>query len=230
MNNPATLLIIDTSTKSSVLGLKTPERLYDFTTKAVNSHSREILPLIEAMMTEAGVSLPEVDAYVFGQGPGSFTGLRIAAGIIQGLAYGLQKPVAQVSTMAALAQSQVVDHSEAGVCVALTARLDELYFGAYRFEDGLAVPVVSECVEHVSDLPTLDGPDWIILGDSRNDLEPQIAEATKVTFSQRSDHRIPRVEDLLSLGMARIAAGDVVPGLEVTPVYLREEVASKPAI
>ena len=152
MNMP-TLLIIDTSSRSTVLGLSIQETLIDRTTPAVNSHSREILPALSALLADAGIDLPDIDALVFGQGPGSFTGLRIAAGVVQGLAYGLDRPVVQISTMAALAQSLCDESrsSDDSVCVALSARLEEVYFGAYRFDGGVAVPVTDERVADVRD-------------------------------------------------------------------------------
>lgn len=228
LNSDSTVLVIDTSTKSTVLGLQVNQRVIDRTTPAINSHSREILPLIHGLVSEAGVALSAIDAFVFGQGPGSFTGLRIAAGVIQGLAYGLNKPVVQVSTMAALAQSSFVDNSVRKVCVALAARLEEVYFGAYAGVDGIAEPVVDERVADVTALPSLEKGDWLLMGNSDRSLDAKIAASTGVSFTERSEQHIPRVDDLLALGFRQLLENNVVDGLNVAPVYLREEVASKP--
>lgn len=228
MNTSPTLLVLDTSTSSTVLGLTIADRTIDCTTQATNSHSREVLPAISRMVEDAGIQLSDIDAFVFGQGPGSFTGLRIAAGVVQGLAYGTRKPVIQVSTMAALAQSQLAVDGGVRVCVALTARLEEVYFGAYGNDDGVAHPLVDERVVDVSALPRLEGGPWIILGDASEKLGEKISAATGVDFVSRNSLRIPQVHSLAEMGRNGLLDGKAIDGLQVAPVYLREEVASKP--
>lgn len=222
------LLAIDTSTHATVLGLAVGDRVLDRTTEAKNSHSREVLPLISAMVSDAGLALSDIDALVFGQGPGSFTGLRIAAGVVQGLGYGLKIPVVQVSTMACLAQAAASepDHQ---VFVALTARLEEIYFGAYAFEAGMAIPIITEGVLDVSELPKLPAGQWTGMGNAWA-LRQKIEQATGITLAKQSDCAVPRVDDLLRLGRHGLSNGLAVDAVAVSPVYLREEVASKPAV
>ena len=81
------LLAIDTSTTSTVLGLLLGKKIVDHTVVVAKKHSREILPAIATLMAKSDFALRDIDAIVFGQGPGSFTGLRIAVGVVQGLAY-----------------------------------------------------------------------------------------------------------------------------------------------
>ncbi|MBT4160214.1 MAG: tRNA (adenosine(37)-N6)-threonylcarbamoyltransferase complex dimerization subunit type 1 TsaB [Gammaproteobacteria bacterium] len=218
-------LAIDTSTSSTVLGLQIGERIIDRTVSSGRSHSRDILPSISNMVTEAGITLGELDALVFGQGPGSFTGLRIAAGVVQGLGYGLDIPVVQVSTLATLAQARAADEN-INVLVALLARAEEVYFGAYSINDGYAAPLAAEGVCDVSALPGVGSGNWYGIGNAWH-LRDKIEKSVGVEFLEVGETSIPAVTDLLDLGTHFFGLGQVVSALEVTPVYLREQVASK---
>lgn len=222
------LLGIDTSTRSTVLGLQLGSEVVDRTSSEVDTHSREILPSIDSLVKEAGISLEDLDAIVFGQGPGSFTGLRIAIGVVQGLGYGLGIPVVPVSSMACIAQSVMPAINPPLVFVGITARLEEIYFGAYRFEDGIAVSVIPEGVVDVSELPQLPAGDWVGFGNAMPGLSTKIEEATGVSFKSISSEAIPNIRNLLSIGSFRFGRGESVNAIQATPVYLREQVASRP--
>ena len=222
------LLGIDTSTRSTVLGLQLGSEVVDRTSPEVDTHSRGILPSIESLVKETGISLEELDAIVFGQGPGSFTGLRIAVGVVQGLGYGLGIPVVPVSSMACIAQSVIPAINPPLVFVGLTARLEEIYYGAYRFEEEIAVPVIPEGVVDVSELPQLSDGDWAGCGNAMPGLSAKIQEATGVSFKSISSEAVPTIRNLLSLGSFKFSNGGSVNALQATPVYLREQVASRP--
>jgi tRNA threonylcarbamoyladenosine biosynthesis protein TsaB len=222
------LLGIDTSTRSTVLGLQLGSEVVDRTSPEVDTHSREILPSIDSLVKEAGISLEDLDAIVFGQGPGSFTGLRIAIGVVQGLGYGLGIPVVPVSSMACIAQSVIPAINPPLVFVGLTARLEEIYYGAYRFEDEIAVPVIPEGVVDVSELPQLQAGDWVGYGNAMPGLSTKIEEATGVSFNSISSEDVPTIRNLLSIGSLKFTRGESVNAIQATPVYLREQVASRP--
>ncbi len=168
------LLGIDTSTRSTVLGLKLGERVLERTFASSEMHSREILPAIQSLLIDAGLSLEELDAIVFGQGPGSFTGLRIAIGVVQGLGYGLNIPVVPVSSMACIAQSAFSSKPPPLVFVGITAREEEIYYGAYRFEKKIAVPLIAESVGDVAELPRLIDGSWVGYGNAILELKEKI--------------------------------------------------------
>lgn len=220
------LLAVDTSTRSTVLGLQVQDRILDGSTNEVETHSRDILPSISSLLNEAGITLSELDAVVFGQGPGSFTGLRIAVGVVQGLAYGLDIPVVPVSSMRCLAQS-LADGSTHRVFVALHARLEEIYYGTYRLDAGLAVHDGKESVLDVSQLESLDDAGWTLVGDALF-LRNRIESSTGVAFQSVAEVSVPRVEDLLTLGVHELQQGSAVSALNASPVYLRETVADRP--
>ena len=222
------LLGIDTSTRSTVLGLQLGSEVVDRTSSEVDTHSREILPSIDSLVKKAGIRLQDLDAIVFGQGPGSFTGLRIAIGVVQGLGYGLGIPVVPVSSMACIAQSVMPVIDPPLVFVGLTARLEEIYYGAYRFEDDIAVPVIPEGVVDVSELPQLPAGKWVGYGNAMSELGTKIEKATGVSFESISREAVPTIHNLLSLGSFKFSRGESVNAIQATPVYLREQVASLP--
>ena len=222
------LLGIDTSTRSTVLGLQLGSEVVDRTSADVDTHSREILPSIESLVREVGIGIKDLDAIVFGQGPGSFTGLRIAIGVVQGLGYGLGIPVVPVSSMACIAQSFITVINPPLVFVGLTARLEEVYYGAYKFEENIAVPVIPEGVVDVSELPQLPVGDWLGCGNAMPGLSSKIQEATGVSFKSISSEAVPSIRNLLSLGSFKFNRGESVSAMQATPVYLREQVASRP--
>jgi tRNA threonylcarbamoyladenosine biosynthesis protein TsaB len=221
------LLGIDTSTRSTVLGLQLGLEVIDRTSPDVDTHSREILPSIESLVREAGIRIEDLDAIVFGQGPGSFTGLRVAVGVVQGLGYGLGLPVVPVSSMACIAQSVIQTVNPSFVFVGLTARLEEIYYGAYKFEEGIAEGAIREGVVDVSELPQLPVGDWLGCGNAMSELGTKIQAVTGVSFKSISSETVPTIHNLLSIGSFKFSRGEAVSAMQATPVYLREQVASR---
>ena len=221
------LLGIDTSTRSTVLGLQLGSEVIDRTSPDVDTHSREILPSIESLVREAGIRIEDLDAIVFGQGPGSFTGLRVAVGVVQGLGYGLGLPVVPVSSMACIAQSVIQTVNPSFVFVGLTARLEEISYGAYKFEEGIAEGAIREGVVDVSELPQLPVGDWLGCGNAMSELGTKIQAVTGVSFKSISSETVPTIHNLLSIGSFKFSRGEAVSAMQATPVYLREQVASR---
>lgn len=216
-----------------MLGLARGDDILDRTSGDVKTHSREILPSIESLLHEAGVTPGELDAVIYGRGPGSFTGLRIAVGVVQGLAYGLQIPAVPVSSMAAMAQAVVTANSleEAHVFVGLFARLQEVYYGAYHLRAG-AFPgeITPEGVLDVSELPALESRSkapWQAVGNA-SEFWTGIESSTGVKFASVTENAIPSVTSLLELGRQVLESGGGQDARQASPVYLREEVAEKP--
>ena len=92
-------------------------------------HAQKLLPMIKQLLEDAGTTLAAVDA--IGRGPGAFTGVRIAIGVVQGLAFALERPVLPVSNLAVLAQRALREHGASQVAAAIDARMDEVYWGCY---------------------------------------------------------------------------------------------------
>jgi tRNA threonylcarbamoyladenosine biosynthesis protein TsaB len=192
------------------------------------SHSRDILPNIVKLVQEAGAKLSDLDAIVFGKGPGSFTGLRITVGVVQGLGFGLQIPVIPVSTLACLAQGEFRESGSSSILVALSARQQEVYFGAYRIEDKIPILIGLEAVVEASDIPVQEYRDWVGVGDGWS-LVKQIESAIGTSVSRVNLEVCPKPEDLLDIGLAKLTRGETIAAMEAAPEYLREQVANLPS-
>ena len=130
MNGKSTLLAFDTATEYCSVALAVGDNIYQRTEKLGNGHSEALLPWIDDLSKEAGISLQALDGIIFSAGPGSFTGLRIACGVAQGFAYGLDKKVLAASTLTAMA------HHCRGrarrIAVLNDARMNECYAAIYE--------------------------------------------------------------------------------------------------
>ena len=218
------LLVIDTSTSVTVLGLQKGDIVIDRSLHNAKTHSRKILSSISELLVEAELNLGELDGIVFGQGPGSFTGLRIAVGIVQGLAYGANLTVIPVSSMAVLAQAVGLQNGH--IFVGLSARLEEIYYGTYELKNGLVFETGLEGVKEVSDLHKLPGNVWCLVTDAVHLLD-KISKSVGVDFNEVFTKTVPTVTALLAMGVHKHTQGQFVTALEATPVYLREQVVRK---
>lgn len=229
------ILAVDTSTRACVLGVRSDvsgeggENTWTDETVLDRTHSKEILPRIEALLQSAKVDKSELDLLVYGQGPGSFTGLRIGVGVVQGLAYGLGIPVLGVSSLACLAQRHLRQGGHRHAIVALTARHTEVYFGAYGESQGLMQLLSKEGVFEAEEIPPQDvNQRWIGVGGGWQ-LADSLRRAAAVEVDQVYLADYPTALDLLDLGEAGLAMGHSRPAEQALPEYLREQVASKPS-
>lgn len=192
-------------------------------------HTRLILPMVRSVLADSNLNLKDLDALAFAAGPGSFTGLRIATGVIQGLAWGLELPVVPVSSLASVALD-AFQRSKAGegdcVAVAFDARMDEVYWGCFRYQSGLPVALTEERVcppEQVSLPPSADtvSERWLAAGSGwcYQDRMP-IPELESVAAAD-----IPDARCVVHIAAAAFAQGGGVPAEQAQPVYLRDEVA-----
>lgn len=224
------LLAVETATEACSAALVNGEEITERYRIAPRKHAELILPMAQELLSDAGISLSDLDAVAFGRGPGSFTGLRIAAGIVQGIALGTDLPVVPVSTLAALAQGVMNEFSVRNVLAALDARMDELYWGAYtRDQNGLARLQGEEKVgppEHVS---TIESGPWVGAGSGWTEYQVHLKKLPGIKIDRVILDRFPHAADVALLAVDAFEAGMVVPAESATPEYLRNDVARKPA-
>ncbi|MEC9482327.1 MAG: tRNA (adenosine(37)-N6)-threonylcarbamoyltransferase complex dimerization subunit type 1 TsaB [Halomonas sp.] len=190
-------------------------------------HTRRLLPMIDEVLAEAGIRPGDLDALAYGRGPGSFTGLRIAAGVAQGLAYGLDRPLLGVSTLEALALAAHRQHHLRYVIPALDARMGEIYVAAYQYRDGRLIRVLDEAVmppERLSLPPAQQDADWCGVGSGWTLWEAMPTDL-RAALSQRLPDMQPAAADMALLAADAFAAGEGAAAHEVIPVYLRDQVA-----
>ena len=226
-----TLLALDTSTEAcSVALLHKGEKTY-LDELAQRTHTKRILPMIDELLVNSGINLKQVDVLAFGRGPGSFTGVRVGAGIAQGLALGADLPVIAVSNLTAMAQAAFELYQAENVAAAIDARMNEVYFSQVKREKVRSElgeflqwnPVIEEQVcqpekvlEQLSDLTAYRvGTGW--------GAYPQFKE----NGLEGSDIILPSAQYMLGLALTDYAQNKVISALEIEPVYLRNEVTWK---
>ena len=218
------ILTIDTATEACSVALQFNQALFTRYEVCPQQHSQKILPMVDAVMKEAGASLTELDGLAFGRGPGSFTGVRIATGIIQGLALGSQLPVAGVSTLAAMAQQVINSGDVSDVAVAIDARMGEVYFAHYQNQQGIATLMGEEQVTSPEtaaeqiDISSMAvaGTGWQaypVLSDLLN------GQSVSVSY--------PYARFMLPLAEQTLSAGQGMAVDAITPEYLRNTVTWK---
>lgn len=214
------LLAFETATRRLSVALWQDGKLLERAADVPNGGSERLLPWVHELLAEAGIALAQIDGLAFGAGPGGFTGLRLACGVAQGLAYGLDLPVVPVSTLEALALAS----GEGNVWVCLDARMHEVYSAAYRVEEASVVELMAPVCQPpaVAPAPTFSGG-WGA-GDG---------------FASYGELLLPRKADLhgvradvfpTAAAVARLAApaflrGAAVPAAQAQPIYVRDKVA-----
>ncbi|HHH44945.1 MAG TPA: tRNA (adenosine(37)-N6)-threonylcarbamoyltransferase complex dimerization subunit type 1 TsaB [Gammaproteobacteria bacterium] len=223
------ILAIEAATEACSAALLIGDSVQERFEVAPRRHVALLLPFVESLLAEAGIRPGDLDAVAFGRGPGSFTGLRIAAGITQGIAFGSDLPVIPVSTLAALAQGTVRQQGAVNVLAALDARMQEVYWGAFRCDtEGLVVAVGKEqvCAPEAVECPQTG--DWSGAGNGWQAYADQLSQRCAVPGAAIYAQQQPQAADVARLAVAAFAQGEVLAPEQVCPVYLRNDVARKP--
>ncbi|WP_434355891.1 tRNA (adenosine(37)-N6)-threonylcarbamoyltransferase complex dimerization subunit type 1 TsaB [Parasalinivibrio latis] len=221
------ILAVDTATENCSVALLVGDEVYSRSALAAREHTTRVLPMVDEVLKEAGITLKDVDALAFGQGPGSFTGVRIGIGIAQGLAFGADLPMIGVSTLEAMAQACYRLHGKHNVLAAIDARMSEIYFGQYqRAESGDWQAVVAEAVVAPDVLALSEKDDvWSLAGTGWS-AYPELASSLGL---ETEDVGIlyPEAQDMAVIAKRALAEGKTVVPEEAAPVYLRDTVAWK---
>lgn len=226
MSTTATrLLAIDTTEQACSAALCVDGAVSERFEIAPRRHSELILPMVDALLSAADFRLVDLDALAFARGPGSFTGVRIAASVIQGLAFAADLPVVAVSSLQALAQGAADRHGADAVLSALDARMNEVYYGAYvRDEAGVLQAVVAERVCAPGSVDAPDGHSWCGAG-SGWAAHAEVLRARSGTIGDVYADDSIHAADVAVLALPALARGEAVAAERAMPVYLRDEVA-----
>ncbi|MDT8281396.1 MAG: tRNA (adenosine(37)-N6)-threonylcarbamoyltransferase complex dimerization subunit type 1 TsaB [Gammaproteobacteria bacterium] len=205
---------------------------------APRQHSRLILQMADDLLKQAAISINALDAIAFGRGPGSFMGLRIAAGVVQGIAFAHELPVIPVSTLKTMAQRVYQETGNSHVLAAIDARMDEVYWAAYTMQDQRwclhgAESVISPDNVILPEMPVQSGenqsdPLWVGAGTGWSSYKDRLLLAADCQLSLILPECFPSAEAMVKLAAIEFAAGNTVLAAEAIPVYLRNDVAKKP--
>ncbi|MGJ7526898.1 tRNA (adenosine(37)-N6)-threonylcarbamoyltransferase complex dimerization subunit type 1 TsaB [Variovorax sp. GB1P17] len=218
MSETLKLLAFDTSTEHLSVAVRHGDRLLAHSGAGGAQASITLLPLIQQLMADAGLALADLDAIVFGRGPGSFTGLRTACSVAQGLAFGANVPLLPVDTLLAVAEEARHAFGARQVVAVLDARMDQLYAARYDFD--AAGPLGGDDEPLLLSPEALDVPaGWALAGNAFVAYGPRLAPAT-------ARHEVlPTATAMLRLAPALLAAGRTVPAAQAWPLYVRDKVA-----
>lgn len=220
-----TILAIETSTELASAALLRNGQVIIRESAGVQTHSLSILPMVQSLLAEAGMSLAQCDALAFGVGPGSFTGVRTACGIVQGMAFGVDLPVLPVVTLEAMAEACRDLHACDEVLAVLDARMGEVYWAQYRFCNNVWQAVVG---------PTLSTPSQVlpmntesnVLQACGNGLSAYPDAFSAAPYAATALPAVmPHARQIAQLGSVAFMQGGGLSAIEAQPLYLRNKVA-----
>lgn len=223
----AVILALDTSTPACSVALNLNGVVLEDFRMAPRLHNDLILPMVDQILAQAEITLADVDAIAFGRGPGSFTGLRISAGVVQGLAFGADLPVIPVSTLAALSLEGFQKTGKNNWLAALDARMGEIYLGGYHVNKVAGNyeirPLIDECVVKPESLVAFNeqfdgiGSGWCYES-VLSSLLPDTPEHVLVDLA-------PRAACIAELALLKWQQGEAVSSYDAIPTYLRDEIS-----
>ncbi len=224
------LLAIETATEACSAALYLDGEILEQYQVAPRQHAQLLLGMADALLAEAGLTPMQLDALAFGRGPGAFTGVRIATGVAQGIAFAADLPVLPISTLAALAQGGYREFAWRQVAAAIDARMNEVYWGGYcADEQGVMQAVIEERVCPASRVPILEGEEWHGIGSGWAAFSDELQQASGQRVTDWQGDYFPHAQDVAVLAMDAFAKGLAVSADKALPVYLRDQVVDRPA-
>ena len=219
------ILAIDTATEACSAALWLDGEVRERFELTGREHTQKLMPQVEALMAECGVSFKQLDGIVCGHGPGSFAGVRIGVGYVKGLGLALDRPVLGVSSLAMLALRAAREHKVTRVLSAIDARMNEVYFGAFEVIDGKLRELAPEIVAAPAAIPVAPAGRWIGAGTGWGAYGKELTAATAADLLQVLPEALPHAADALRLAVPDFEAGHAINADALTPVYLRNKVA-----
>lgn len=228
------LLAIDTATEACSAALLDGAAILERYEEVGRGHAERILPMVESLLEEAGLTLGQLDALAVGRGPGAFTGVRLAIGVAQGLAFGAQRPVLAVSDLRAVAQRAFERTPEARHCLVCSdARMGEVY--SARFERdvaGLAIAAGAEAIGAPGAVAwpgaDLRSGEMVCAGRGFR-VHPLLGARAAAAGIEVLDDLLPSAAAIARLARADFDRGLATAAMSLAPVYLRDRVAVPPS-
>lgn len=219
------ILAFETSTDACSVALRIGEETWERFEKAPRRHAELVLPMAESLLAEVGLGPGDLDGLAFGRGPGSFTGVRIAAAVVQGVAFATGLPVAPVSTLQALAEGVAREVAVDSVLAVLDARMGEVYWGAYRrAASGRMEAVVEDTLSAPERVSVPGSGPWVGAGDGWAAYGEVLRAGLGGRLSCELPARFPRARDVAHIGVEIVGRGEGVSAAAALPLYLRDRV------
>ncbi len=223
-------LAIDASTEACSVALQINGKVTSRYDLCPQSHSLQLLPMVDELLKEAGVKLAQLDGLIFGRGPGSFTGVRIGVGVAQGLAFAADLPVVGVSSLQAMAQIALENHKQKQVLSVIDARMSEVYNGYYVADENNIMQ--AQCEEAVTSPKLLSEQLSSVISGSAYGVGTGWNAYTEYLSALKSndgtpDVLFPSAQAMLTIGIDAFNKGQGVSAEQAQPVYVRDTVSWK---
>jgi tRNA threonylcarbamoyladenosine biosynthesis protein TsaB len=215
------LLAFDTSTDVLSIAVCFGEQTFAFHERVGTRASELILPQIQSLLGQAGLQLKELSGIAYGTGPGAFTGVRIACGVAQGLAFGTSLPVVGINSLHALAQASTANK----VIVCQDARMGEIYFAALERQDNGWREISATALYKPDSLPEVSGDGWLGIGSGWSAYADALQSKYHAVLRSVDAAAAPDATAILQLAMPLFIAGDAQTAQEAKPLYIRNRVA-----
>lgn len=219
------LLALETSTEACSVALHCDGKVLSRFRHAPRLQTELLLPMVDEVLADAGLTLGEIDALAYSRGPGAFTGVRIAAAAVQAFAFARDLPVVPVSSLQTLAQGALRLHGARRVLTVFDARMDEVYAGAYEEQGGLMQLLGEEHLCAPDALPPELRGEFFVAGNGAAAYEAQLR--ARVAVSGMDAALFPSAEDIVPLALERFSRDGGLAPERALPVYLRDEVWKK---
>lgn len=217
------ILAVETSTEYCSVALWHDGAVSERCELVGQKHSEVLLAMLDALLQDSGFGIRDMDGIGFGKGPGSFTGVRIACGVAQGLALGANLEVAGVCTLEALAQAS----GREKVIAALDARMGEIYLAAYEKCEDAWVAVIAPCLCKADDAPQVTGAAWHGAGSGFAVNGAALQARYGEQLGSMDAQAVPQAGAVTQLAAIEFAKGNAVDAAQALPLYLRDKVALK---
>lgn len=217
------LLALETSTEYCSVALWQDGTVSERCELVGQKHSEVLMTMLDALLKESDVKINQLGGIAFGKGPGSFTGVRIACGVAQGLALGADLSVVGVCTLEALAQASGRDK----VIAALDARMGEIYLAAYERGEAEWITVNEPCLCKAEDSPSVVGEDWFGAGSGFAVQDEALQTEYGRQLSGVDAQAVPQASAIAQLAAIEFSRGNAVDAALALPLYLRNKVALK---
>jgi tRNA threonylcarbamoyladenosine biosynthesis protein TsaB len=217
------ILAIETSTEFCSVALWQDGVITSRCEEVGQKHSEMLMAMLDGVLADAGLKLAQLDGIAFGAGPGSFTGVRIACGVAQGLALGANLPVIGICTLQAVAQGSDKNR----VIAALDARMAEVYFAVYEKRDGEWLTVCEPCLRLPQDTPAIEGTGWLGAGSGFAAHGEVLQARYNGQLSSTDAACVPQASAIAEFAAPMFAAGQGLDAALAMPLYLRDKVALK---
>ncbi len=220
------ILAIDAATEACSVALLQDGEVRERYEVIGRGHAGRLLPMVDELLQEAQLSTADLDAIAFGRGPGSFTGLRIAAGIAQGLAAGTQRPVLPVSNLAAVAAGAARSAQVDRVLVCMDARMGQVYWAAFDCSGPQPVAASEELLSDPAQVTPPGGAGWFGAGHGFANY-PELGARLAPQLSGVDPAILPRAGEIAGIAARDLAEGKAVGATLALPVYLRNDVVHR---